>query len=186
MLCNSPCLFFLIDGVGHQDYVGSVAAWRGHHPIVVSGSSDGTIKAWDTQTGTLITTGEGHMRDVWAVAVSHGPSPLIVSGSFDRTVRVWNINPILAEMNWQRRKHFCVAIHRILRGETSVSAIGINHVTLDLICMQLLFLIEGDDERVESCSIASVSNTVTLCPTCVLFISSRNKKKIDRVLALNN
>ncbi|RYH21007.1 WD40 repeat domain-containing protein [archaeon] len=29
---------------GHQDYVGSVAAWRGHLPYIVSGSSDGTIK----------------------------------------------------------------------------------------------------------------------------------------------
>lgn len=29
---------------GHMDYVGVVAAWKGNQPIVVSGSSDGTIK----------------------------------------------------------------------------------------------------------------------------------------------
>lgn len=86
--------------------MGSVAAWKGHEPIVVSGSTDGTIKAWNTQTGSLLTTGEGHMRDVWAVAVTTGPRPLIVSGSFDRTIRVWDINPIIAELNWSRRQNF--------------------------------------------------------------------------------
>lgn len=102
---------------GHQDYIGSVAAWRGAAPVVVSGSCDGTIKAWNTQTGELIATGEGHNRDVWAVAVSHGHHPLIVSGSFDRTVRVWDINPLLAEHNWMRRKHFCIVVNHLLKGE---------------------------------------------------------------------
>jgi hypothetical protein len=88
------------------DYVGSVTAWRGNEPIVISGSSDGTIKAWNTQTGALIATGEGHTRDAWAVAVTHGPKPLIVSGSFDRTVRVWDLNPIIEDLNWERRKWY--------------------------------------------------------------------------------
>lgn len=98
---------------GHSDYVGSVAAWRGNQPIVISGSSDGTIKAWDTNTGALIATGEGHSRDAWAVAVTHGPNPMIVSGSFDRTVRVWDLNPIIKDLNWDRRKYFGYFIHGI-------------------------------------------------------------------------
>ena len=56
---------------------------------MVSGSSDGTIKVWDLQTGDLIITCEGHLRDVWAVTVTTAPRPLIVSASADRTVRTW-------------------------------------------------------------------------------------------------
>jgi WD40 repeat protein len=74
---------------------------------VISASSDGSIKAWDITTGSLLATGEGHTRDTWAVAVTHGPKPLIVSGSFDRTIRVWDLNPILMERSWERRKDYC-------------------------------------------------------------------------------
>lgn len=94
--------------IGHNDYVGAVAAWKGTQPIVVSGSSDGTIKAWNTQTGDLVATGEGHTRDAWALGVTSEPSAMIVSGSFDRTVRVWDLNPVLLDLNWARRKFFCM------------------------------------------------------------------------------
>ena len=103
--------------------MGSVATWRGSQPIVVSGSSDGTIKAWNTQTGELIATGEGHARDVWAVAVTHGPQPLIVSGSFDRTVRLWDLNPIIAGNNWERRREFCRFIHGFFGDKVTVSIV---------------------------------------------------------------
>ena len=99
-------LFFIF--VGHNDYVGAVAAWKGTQPIVVSGSSDGTIKAWNTQTGALVATGEGHTRDAWALGVTSEPSAMIVSGSFDRTVRAWDLNPVLLDLNWARRKFFCM------------------------------------------------------------------------------
>ena len=105
----------LFNYLGHSDYVGSVTAWRGNQPIIISGSSDGTIKAWNTQTGALIATGEGHTRDIWAVAVSHGNKPLIVSSSFDRTMRVWDLNPMLAEINWERRKWFVLFLAGLWR-----------------------------------------------------------------------
>jgi WD40 repeat protein len=93
---------------GHTDYVGAVACWKGNLPIVVSGSSDGTIKAWNTQTGALIATGEGHTRDAWALGVTNEPNARILSGSFDRTVKVWDLNPVLRELNWQRRRDYCM------------------------------------------------------------------------------
>jgi len=102
-------LFSLDDpSTGHTDYVGAVAAWKGPQPIVVSGSSDGTIKAWNTQTGALLATGEGHTRDAWALGVTNTPCAMIVSGSFDRTVRLWDLNPALLELNWERRRDFCM------------------------------------------------------------------------------
>ena len=101
-------LYYFPPQTGHTDYVGAVAAWKGPQPIVVSGSSDGTVKAWNTQDGSLIATGEGHTRDAWALGATHEPDALIVSGSFDRTLKVWDLNPVLKGLNWQRRKHFCM------------------------------------------------------------------------------
>lgn len=88
--------------------MGAVACWKGTLPIVVSGSSDGTIKAWNTQTGALIATGEGHQRDAWALGVTNEPGARIVSGSFDRTVKVWDLGPVLRDLAWQRRRDFCM------------------------------------------------------------------------------
>jgi len=120
---------------GHSDYVGSVAAWKGREPIIVSGSTDGTVKAWNSQTGSVVATGEGHNRDAWAVAVTTGPRPLIVSGSFDRTVRVWDINPILADLNWARRKGFLLFLQRsgfLASPATAVKIADPHHQQLDL------------------------------------------------------
>lgn len=75
---------------------------------MISGSSDGTIKAWNTQTGALLATGEGHTKDAWALGVTNTPSAMIVSGSYDRTVRLWDLNPALLGLNWERRRDFCM------------------------------------------------------------------------------
>eukprot|EP01034_Spumella_vulgaris_P023056 gene23056-29248_t len=108
-------------------------------------------------SGELICTGEGHRSDIWALAVtaqSSTPStdsvdhscpnshythsnhthyyntqlPLIVSGSFDRAVRVWDINPMLLDICWERRRDFCVFLSGLgicskqgLIGQTSSS-----------------------------------------------------------------
>ena len=55
---------------------------------VVSGSSDNTLRVWDTDTGQCLQTLEGHTELVSCVAVlSDGR---VVSGSFDHTLKVWD------------------------------------------------------------------------------------------------
>ncbi len=59
---------------------------------IVSGSSDGTLRAWDANTGEPI--GKlmlGHTDSINSVAISPD-SKLIVSGSSDGTLRVWDAN----------------------------------------------------------------------------------------------
>ena len=59
-------------------------------PIVVSGSSDSTVRVWDRGTGNPV--GDPftrHTDQITAVAVGEVDGrPVVVSGSRDRTVRV--------------------------------------------------------------------------------------------------
>jgi WD40 repeat protein len=73
---------------GHSGYVRSVAySPDGKH--LVSGSSDKTVKVWDSQTGKEECTLTGHSDFVRSVAYSPDGKH-IVSGSDDRTVKVWD------------------------------------------------------------------------------------------------
>ncbi|HSS49527.1 MAG TPA: TIR domain-containing protein [Thermoanaerobaculia bacterium] len=56
---------------------------------VVSGSSDGTLRMWDVESGKTLQTLEGHSAEVHAVAVLD--SRRVVSGSADGTMRVWDV-----------------------------------------------------------------------------------------------
>jgi len=69
---------------GHSDEVNSVAF---DHDIIVSGSSDNTVKVWSKSSGELLQTIQSHSGFVMSVAVGH---EVIVSGSDDKTVKVWS------------------------------------------------------------------------------------------------
>jgi WD40 repeat protein len=62
-----------------------------HSALLVSGSSDKTVKIWDASTGECLQTFEGHRGDVNSVAFSHH-SALLASGSSDKTVKIWDIS----------------------------------------------------------------------------------------------
>jgi WD40 repeat protein len=55
---------------------------------IVSGSSDNTVKIWNTSTGACLQTLTGHSSYVKSVAVLGNDR--IVSGSYDKTVKIWN------------------------------------------------------------------------------------------------
>ncbi|EGJ34237.1 MULTISPECIES: caspase family protein [Moorena] len=56
---------------------------------ILSGSDDGKVRLWNTETGQLIHTLEGHTDDVTDIAFSPDGKQ-ILSGSDDRTVRLWD------------------------------------------------------------------------------------------------
>ncbi|KAF5365778.1 hypothetical protein D9758_003159 [Tetrapyrgos nigripes] len=60
---------------------------KSKNPVLVSGSLDNTLKAWDIETGKTIRTYFGHIEGVWDVT---GDKMRLVSGSQDRTIKVWN------------------------------------------------------------------------------------------------
>jgi predicted NACHT family NTPase len=55
----------------------------------VSGSSDKTVRLWDTATGASLQTLEGHSDSVMSVAFSPDGTQ-VVSGSGDQIVRLWD------------------------------------------------------------------------------------------------
>ncbi len=58
--------------------------------IAVSGSTDGTLRVWDVNSGQCLQTLEGHTVCVDSLALS-ADSRIAVSGSEDGTLRVWNL-----------------------------------------------------------------------------------------------
>jgi WD40 repeat protein len=58
--------------------------------VLISGSSDSTIKVWDLAAGKVIATWSDHTDTVNSIALSPDERYLI-SGSSDKTVKVWQL-----------------------------------------------------------------------------------------------
>ncbi|KAK3341839.1 WD40-repeat-containing domain protein [Lasiosphaeria hispida] len=74
--------------IGHKLEVQSVA-FLGDGSRLASGSSDQTIKIWDTITGECVRTLTGHGNYVYSVAFS-GDGSRLASGSEDQTIKIWD------------------------------------------------------------------------------------------------
>ena len=72
---------------GHRNYVTTVA-FSPDGRYILSGSSDTTVRLWDTATATELRRFEGHFNTIWSVAFSSDGN-YILSGSEDKTVRLW-------------------------------------------------------------------------------------------------
>lgn len=73
---------------GHQDNINSVVISHDRQ-LIISCSSDKTIKIWNLATGKLVHTFAGHKNSINVVAISHDDR-YIVSGSYEE-VKVWNL-----------------------------------------------------------------------------------------------
>ncbi|MEQ2173906.1 hypothetical protein GOODEAATRI_002382 [Goodea atripinnis] len=76
--CNHPCC--------PSDYNFGSSQMRDN--IIISGSTDRTLKVWNAETGECIHTLYGHTSTVRCM---HLHEKRVVSGSRDATLRVWDI-----------------------------------------------------------------------------------------------
>ena len=75
---------------GHKEGV-NILAFSPDGKTLLSGSEDGTIRAWDTTTGRQIYTCPGHMEGIRSIAVSEQTNILTSSDSYPTQVRLWDI-----------------------------------------------------------------------------------------------
>jgi WD40 repeat protein len=73
---------------GHSNYVNCIA-YSPDGTMLVSGSSDNTVKLWNASTGELLATCAGHSNAVMSVAFSPD-GKYFASGGADRVVRLWD------------------------------------------------------------------------------------------------
>jgi len=71
------------------DHAGPIWVLKVTNDLLLSGSSDKTIKVWDLSSMKLVATLEGHAGIVHCLAVQKGK---LMSGSDDKAIRVWDLN----------------------------------------------------------------------------------------------
>jgi WD40 repeat protein len=79
----------LVLQTGHTGSVNAIALTSDSR-FLASGSSDNTIKIWDTTNGNVLRTLSGHLQPVLTVAINAEGS-LIASGSEDASVKLWDM-----------------------------------------------------------------------------------------------
>jgi len=79
-----------IASIGHDSSVNSVV-FSPNGRLILSGSSDKTVKLWDIRSRRLLRTLEGHTDSVTCIAFSPGDARIAASGGSDATIRIWDI-----------------------------------------------------------------------------------------------
>lgn len=74
---------------GHNDSIWSIA-FSSDSTKIVSGSSDRTIKIWNSQTGECIATFEGHTRPILSVAFSPDGKKIASCGGHS-IIKIWDL-----------------------------------------------------------------------------------------------
>ena len=98
---------------------------------MASASDDGTVRLWDTSTGTARQTLEGHSDPVSAVAFSPD-GQLVASASDDGTVRLWDASTGTARQTLEDRS-----------GEINTVAFSLDGSSLHTNCGTLLLTSEN-------------------------------------------
>ena len=75
------------DGTGYEH---RVYTFTPKGDAFISGGNHGHLRAYDTETGEVLTQFVGHETTVWTIAVSED-GKFLASGSTDQTVRIWDL-----------------------------------------------------------------------------------------------
>lgn len=78
----------LLDGTEHTDFIKSVR-WNADSSLIATGSSDKTVKVWNSLTGEVLHTLSGH-RSFVSVVRWHPQLLILATGSWDHSIKIWD------------------------------------------------------------------------------------------------
>jgi WD40 repeat protein len=136
---NSEDVCHTLKGHRHQYSVTSVA-FNSSGRLLASGSSDTTVRLWDTHTRECVAALEGHTKPVKSVAFSPD-SCLLASASADRTVRLWDVV----------ERQAASPVH-VLEGHTASSSNDKTVRLWDVVYLKAVHVLEGHTACVTSVS----------------------------------
>ena len=73
---------------GHNNSVCSLIYLKKNN-VVLSGSSDKTIKYWKVDKAKSLRTLRGHTHFIWSICATEDEE-IIISGSWDQSIRIWD------------------------------------------------------------------------------------------------
>ena len=76
---------------GHQGNVKCIEFIGEEGKKIVSGSSDNTLRIWDTASAQCLDVLQGHRSRIWDLSTTH-QGDFVASASGDSTVKIWNLN----------------------------------------------------------------------------------------------
>ena len=138
---------------GHESDVTSVAI-SPNGRIVVSGSSDNTIRVWEKRSGELLSILRGHEGNVTSVAIS-SDGRQIISGSNDSSIKIWDMKSgkLISTLNGHTGSVYSIDIS--FYGKTIISGSNDNSVKIwSIDSKRAIYTLSGHIDSVYSVAIS--------------------------------
>jgi WD40 repeat protein len=74
----------------YKEHSGTIRSIQVYEKLLISGSTDKTIKIWDLETGECLKTLTDHKH--WVTSILIIPNNKFLSGSCDKTIKIWDLN----------------------------------------------------------------------------------------------
>jgi WD40 repeat protein len=138
----------------HEKMVSSISVFKDNSKVI-TGSSDKTLKIWDTLTGECLDTLTGHEDEISCIVVSDEGNK-IVSGSWDHTLKLWDTSSGKCIRTFRGHSNHVCSIVITQDGKHAISGSADNDI-------RIWDLEKGDCLRILKGHTASVS-TIALLP----------------------
>ena len=138
--------------VGHHGVIKAIAI-TSDDQLIVSGSTDKTIKVWEMGSGQLLHSLEGHINSINALAITPD-SKRLVSGSSDNTIKVWNLENGQLQRSLEGHTRGVISIALTPDGHRILSGSGDQTIKVwELMSGRLLLSIKGHSKTVSAVAV---------------------------------